>query len=87
MEQTTQGKKIENPPMIRPVYWKQVLVTATTVYPMILAMSWLLKQLFPMHLLDPKVALMITVYLVVSVVVFPIMPFLMCYLGAWMQKR
>ncbi len=71
----------------QPIYWKQVLVTTFTVYPLILAASWFLNLLFPMQVLKPEVAIFFTVAVVASVMVFPIMPLITKLLGSWLHKK
>ena len=71
----------------QPVYWKQVIVTTFTVYPLILASDWFLKSLFPMKIFEPEVAILFTVALVASLMVFPVMPFITKLLGSWLHKK
>lgn len=71
----------------KPIYWKQVLVTTFTVYPLILAASWFLNLLFPMKALKPEVAIFFSVVTVASLMVFPVMPFITKYMGSWMRKK
>lgn len=70
-----------------PVYWKQVLITTLAVYPLLIAAGWFLKLIFPMEELKPEIAIFFTVVVVASLMVFPVMPFIMKYVGAWMHKR
>jgi len=71
----------------RPVYWKQVLITTFTVYPLLLLVSWFLK-LFPiMNNLKAEIATFFAVIVVASLMVFPVMPLTMKLLGSWPFKN
>ena len=70
-----------------PIYWKQVLVTTFTVYPLLLTASWFIKSVFPMHLLRPEIAMFFTVAVVASLMVFPVLPFITKVAGPWMRRK
>lgn len=74
------NEQAEVPP---PLFWKQVLVTIFTVYPLILLADLLLNLLFPMRLLPPQLAIFFTVILMVK----PVMPWVTRILGDWLHKR
>ncbi len=71
----------------KPVYWKQVLVTIFTVYPLILGADLLLTKLFPMKLLSPALTIFYTVIIVAALMVYPVMPVVKRLLGNWINKR
>ncbi len=71
----------------RPIYWKQVLITTLTVYPLLMGATWFLKAVFPMQELQQEVTIFFTVAMVASLMVFPVMPFIMKLLGSWLYKR
>ncbi|KXX72625.1 hypothetical protein [Flammeovirga sp. SJP92] len=67
-----------------PVYWKQVLVTIFTVYPLIVMVDMMLQYLFPMEEFHPKVNIFFTVVIVGALMVNPVMPLVYRYLGKWL---
>ncbi len=71
----------------RPVYWKQVLITTLTVYPLLMGATWILKSVFPMQELKQEVSIFFTVAMVASLMVFPVMPLMMKLLGSWLNKK
>ena len=71
----------------RPVYWKQVLVTIFTVYPLLMGVTWLLKSVFPMQGVKAEIATFLAVVAVASLMVFPVMPFIMKLLGTWLHRK
>ena len=71
----------------RPVYWKQVLVTTFTVYPLLMGITWLMKSVFPMQGVKIEIATFFAVVAVASLMVFPVMPLTMKLLGPWLHKR
>ena len=71
----------------KPIYWKQVLVTTFTVFPLLMAIQWLLKLMFPMQLVSQELATLIAVAVVASLMVFPVMPLIMKIIGSWMYKK
>ncbi|WP_044208986.1 hypothetical protein [Flammeovirga sp. OC4] len=70
-----------------PVYWKQVLVTIFTVYPLIVIVDMLLQYLFPMASVPPKLAIFFTVVIVGALMANPVMPLVYRYLGKWLYTR
>lgn len=81
--QTSEDKNIG----IKPIYWKQVLLSTFTVYPLLLLVSWLLRSLFPMQDLNPEIATFFAVLGVASLMVFPVMPLALKFLGPWLHKK
>ena len=71
----------------KPIYWKQVLVTISTVYPLIIGSDLLLKTIFPMHVIRPEIALFCTVIIVAALMVYPVMPIAEKYLGNWLKRK
>lgn len=71
----------------KPPYWKQVLVTIFTVYPLILGADWFLNLFFPMQVLKPEVAIFFTVVVVASLMAYPVMPFITKHIGSWLHKK
>lgn len=72
---------------VRPIYWKQVLLSTFTVYPLLLLVSWFLRFLFPMQDLKPEIATFFAVLGVASLMVFPVMPLAMKFLGPWLHEK
>lgn len=70
----------------RPVYWKQVLLTIFTVYPLLMGITWLMKSVFPMQGVKTEIATFFAVVAVASLMVFPVMPLAMKFLGPWLHK-
>ncbi|MFK5974555.1 MAG: hypothetical protein QM485_14910 [Flavobacteriaceae bacterium] len=73
--------------MPKPIYWKQVLITTLSVYPLLIGSTWFLKQIFPMEELAQEAAIFFTVAMVASLMVFPVMPLIMKFLGSWPYKK
>ncbi|MEH6535033.1 MAG: hypothetical protein V7719_01475 [Psychroserpens sp.] len=71
----------------RPIYWKQVLITTFTVYPLLMIIQWLLKLLTPMQSVPKELAVLIAVFAVASLMVFPVMPLTIKLLGSWLYKK
>lgn len=71
----------------KPIYWKQVLITTLSVYPLLIGSTWFLKVIFPMEELAQEVAIFFTVTMVASLMVFPVTPFIMKLLGPWPYKK
>lgn len=71
----------------RPIYWKQVLITTFTVYPLLMIIQWLLSLLSPMQNVPKELTVLIAVFAVASLMVFPIMPLTMKLLGSWLYKN
>lgn len=71
----------------RPVYWKQVIATIFTVYPLLLTAQWIIDGLFSAERLVPQVAIFLMVSIVVPLMVFPMMPLTMRILGSWPYKK
>ena len=70
-----------------PIYWKQVLVTIFTVYPLILGADWFLNLIFPMHLLQPQIAIFFTVIIVAALMVYPVMPMINVRFKNWLHQK
>jgi len=81
---TTKILQIKTP---KPIYWKQVLITTSAVYPLLLLAGWFLRLVFPMEVLKQEVTIFFMVLVVASLMVFPVMPFIMKFVGPWMHKR
>lgn len=71
----------------RPIYWKQVLITTFTVYPLLMLIQWLLSLLSPMQSVPKELAVLVAVFAVASLMVFPVMPVTMKLLGSWLYKK
>ena len=71
----------------KPIYWKQVLITTFTVYPLLMIIEWLLNLLTPMQSVPKEFAVLIAVFAVASLMVFPVMPLMMRVLGSWLYKK
>ncbi|PWJ45014.1 hypothetical protein [Sediminitomix flava] len=69
-----------------PSYWKQVLVTIFTVYPLILIADWILTLFLPMRSFPPQFSVFLTVVVVASLMVYPVMPWVKRLLGNWMES-
>lgn len=87
IESTTSPSDQPSKITTRPVYWKQVLLTTFTVYPLLLGVTALLKLLAPMQSLQPELATLLAVLIVASLMVFPVMPLAMKLLGTWLHQR
>ena len=83
----TSGKLALQTKPQRPIYWKQVLITTFTVYPLLMIIQWLLNLLSPMQNVPKELAVLIAVFAVASLMVFPIMPLTMKLLGSWLYKK
>lgn len=70
----------------RPRYWKQVLVTIFTVYPLIIGADIVLNMMYPMRTLRPEVAIFFTVIIVASLMVYPVMPWIAKLTEAWIRR-
>ncbi len=69
------------------VPWKQALVTAVGVYPLLLLYEWLVKQILPVQHMDRRINLLIVVLLIATTMVFLVMPLLTKILGPWLYKK
>ena len=83
----TSGKLVSKTKPQRPIYWKQVLITTFTVYPLLMTIQGLLNILSPMQSVPRELAVLIAVFAVASLMVFPIMPLTMKLLGSWVYKK
>jgi len=83
----TLGKLVSQAKPQRPIYWKQVLITTFTVYPLLMIIQWFLSLVSPMQSLPKELAVLIAVFAVASLMVFPVMPLTMKLLGSWLYKR
>lgn len=70
----------------RPLFWKQVLVTIFTVYPLILGADFLLNLFFPLRSLPPQLSVFFTVIVVASLMVKPVMPFITRLMRNWLHR-
>ncbi len=73
--------------MPRMVPWKQALVTAGGVYPLLLTFEWLAKQFLPVQQMDRRITLLIVVAMIASTMVFLVMPLLIKMLSRWLYKK
>ena len=71
----------------RPIYWKQVLITTFTVYPLLMIIQWVLNLISPMQSVPRELAVLIAVFTVASLMVFPVMPLTMKLVGSWLYKK
>lgn len=69
------------------VPWKQSLITAVGVYPLLLTYEWLVKQILPLHHVDRRLTLLIVVLMISISMVFLVMPFMLKVLGHWLFKN
>lgn len=69
------------------VYWKEVILSIATVYPLIIICDFFLHTLFPMEKTHPYFSIFCTVVLVSCLIVYPVMPFAIKKLGPWLQKK
>lgn len=83
----TFGKLVSQAKPQRPIYWKQVLITTFTVYPLLMLIQWLLSLLSPMQNVPKELAVLAAVFAVASLMVFPVMPLTMKLLGSWLYKK
>jgi antibiotic biosynthesis monooxygenase (ABM) superfamily enzyme len=83
----TSEKVVSNTKPQRPIYWKQVLITTFTVYPLLMIIQWLLNLLAPMQSIPKELGVLIAVFGVASLMVFPVMPLTMKLLGSWLFKK
>ena len=81
------GKLVSQAKPQRPIYWKQVLITTFTVYPLLMLIQWLLSSFSPMQSVPKELAVLIAVLAVASLMVFPVMPLTMKLLGSWLYKK
>ncbi|MEX0291062.1 MAG: hypothetical protein AB3N14_18305 [Flavobacteriaceae bacterium] len=79
--------KAVNPGTVKMTPWKQALVTALGVYPLLLTYEWLVKQILPVHLIDRRVTLLIVVLMIATTMVFLVMPILVKILSPWLFKK
>lgn len=71
----------------QPVYWKLVILTIGTVYPLIMGCDYILALLFPIHELPPYLSIFITVIPVAALMTYPVMPISMRILDGWLYKK
>lgn len=75
----------ENPARMIP--WKQALITAIGVYPLLLTYEWLVKQLLPVQEMDRRLTLLIVVLMIATTMVFLVMPVMIKLFGSWLFKK
>ncbi len=83
----TSEKLVSQTKLQRPIYWKQVLITTFTVYPLLILIQWFLSLLSPMQSVPKELTVLIAVFAVASLMVFPVMPLTMKLLGSWLYKK
>ncbi len=69
------------------VYWKQVLITICTVYPLIIIVDFVLKNLLSLQFLNPYLSIFFTVIIVAALMVYPVIPLVNRLLGTWVTKK
>ena len=70
---------------IRPMIpWKQALITAAGVYPLLLTYEWLVKYLLPVENIDRRITLLIVVVMIATTMVYLVMPLLIRILKNWL---
>lgn len=84
MKQYKENNEKNSPRMVP---WKQALVTAFGVYPLLLTYEWLVKTVLPVQQMDRRVILLIVVMLIASTMVFLVMPLIIRLLGPWLFKN
>ncbi|WP_456437725.1 hypothetical protein [Psychroserpens sp.] len=77
IDSNTPGKLVSKTKPQRSIYWKQVLITTFTVYPLLMIIQWLLNSLSPMQNVPKELAVLIAVFAVASLMVFPVIPLTM----------
>lgn len=70
-----------------PILWKQWLITASSVYLLLLTADWALNYFLPMHLFSREIAILFMVLIVVTSMVFVVIPLSTKYLGNWMRRK
>lgn len=70
----------------KPKFWKSVLVNTCVVYPLILLSEIILGLFIPLQELHPKLAIFLSVVVVVLLMAWPVMPFISKVLGKWMNS-
>jgi antibiotic biosynthesis monooxygenase (ABM) superfamily enzyme len=71
----------------QPKYWKHVLITIVTVYPLILVSDALISFVYPaIHDYPPYVGIFFSVVIVAALMVKPVMPLVFKYLGGWLHR-
>ena len=68
-------------------YWKQVVITIATVYPLILLSDWVLGLFLRMQSIPPKLGIFLSVVIVAALMVWPVMQMVHKYLGSWISKK
>lgn len=81
------NRRVSTPAKVRMVPWKQALITAAGVYPLLLSYEWLVKYILPVQLIDRRITLLIVVLMIAATMVFLIMPLLIKILGTWLFKN
>ncbi|WP_298794848.1 hypothetical protein [uncultured Allomuricauda sp.] len=67
--------------------WKQTLITALAVYPLLLFFEWAVKQILPVHQMDRRAVLFIVVVMIATSMVFVVMPLMIKLFGRWLFKN
>ncbi|SHJ19694.1 hypothetical protein SAMN04488508_106199 [Aquimarina spongiae] len=71
----------------RMIPWKQALVTALGVYPLLLSYEWVIAQVLPVQEMDRRITLLIIVVMIATTMVFLVMPMLIKILGSWLFQK
>ncbi len=69
-----------------PNFWKTILVNTCVVYPLILLSEIILGLFLPMEEVPPKLAIFLSVVIVVILMAWPVMPFVQKKLGRWINR-
>jgi len=71
--------------LIKPPFWKQVIVGIIAVYPLLLVLQWMVNPLFAF--LPAPAGLFVSVLIMVSLMTFPVMPIVTRTLTPWLYRR
>ena len=71
----------------RMILWKQALVTALGVYPLLLSYEWVIAQVLPVQEMDRRITLLIIVVMIATTMVFLVMPMLIKIFGSWLFQK
>ena len=74
----------DQPASVKMVPWKQTVVTAGGVYPLLLLYEWLIRQIVPAGVVDIRILMLIIVILVAATMVLLVMPAVIKLTGKWL---
>lgn len=72
---------------VKQSFWKNVVITTATVYPLILLSEIILGLCLPMEEVHPKMAIFLSVVIVAALMAWPVMPLVQKYLGEWLKVK